>query len=397
MKSFFKGLLIIILVILALAGAALFWFSYRKFVNEKQAEKEEEAAYYKEIAGKETDWILSLMQDNGAVLLYESDKEGEGSINPYFACEAMIGVISDKEKEHVEAAGKYLKWHTEALLEEDGIISDYKIEDGEFISKGKSDSFDSYAAEYLLLLAKYIEADGDLNVIGDWEKAVTILSDRFEEVSKHGVTYTSSEYRAAYLMDNTEVWNAVTEFGRVLSEDEEFKDDEDMKKLSNKYLKLGNKIGDSIENKFWLSDDEFYTIALTKDGDIYGSPDLNEFYPDAIAQLYPAMMEVRPIGEREQDLYQKVCDHHSWEYDDIAETTFYWTEMSYAAVIHGDFERMDTYLDTYNDIVEESRKYPLHTASAGWIIRACNKRADIIMAEENTDLVNYIKWLKGEK
>lgn len=395
MKTGIKVILIFFILILLIIGTVMFCFSYGKFTKEKQVEKEAKAAYYKELADRETEWVLSLQLNNGALLLYQPEKD-EGYVNPYFACETMLGVISDKEPEHVEAAGRYLHWHTNALLNENGIISDYELTDKGLISKDESDSFDSYAAGYLLLLAEYIDSGGDLDAIGDWKEAVKVLWERFEDVTKNDVTYVNDNCKIAYLMDNSEVWIAFERFGDVIADRKDFKDDEELCELAENYLYNAGKIRDSIENKYWMEEQEVYTIALLKDGEMYGEPDPEVFYPDAIAQIYPAIMGVRKVEDREMNLYQKICDAHDWEHGNIEGASFNWTVMAYAALVHYDESRMDTYLDTYESIVKESRKYPFHTSNAGWIIRVCNKRADMIMAEENTGFTNYIKWLIGE-
>ena len=383
------------LSVLMLGGTFAGATSYNKFVEKKQAEKEEKIGYYREIAKRESDWILSLQQDNGAVLMYKPSKEESGHLNPYFACEAMLGVISDGDPAHVEAAGRYLKWHTKALIKEDGFISDYKMENGKLKSQQDGDSFDSYAAYYLLLFTEYVEKGGDLKAIGDYRKAIVLLASGFDEVLLHGVTYVRNNYRIAYLMDNTEVWEGLKRAGTLLTTDPQFAKEYRLLSAGEKFLDIADSVKNAIEERYWLKEEDVYTIGLKKSGEVFGTPDFNEFYPDAVAQLYPAIMHVRTVGGREKRLYEQVCRYHDWEHDNIEGATFHWTVMAYAAAVHADQERLDTYLEVYDTIVSESRSYPLHTATAGWIARACNLMADSIDNEKDTGFFKYIEWLIG--
>lgn len=367
--------------------------SYGQFLKETRAQTEARISRYRAVSDREIVWVLSLQRDDGAVLLYQPHDEEEGNLNPYFACEAMLGVLSDGKLEHINAAGRYLGWHTRALLAEDGRISDYKLENGAWVPEDDGDSFDAYAADYLLLLTRYLELGGDPEAAGDWKRAALLLADRFDEVTRYGVTFVNDGFRIAYLMDNSEVWLALKSFGTLLTQDARFRKDAQLSALGERFLNLSGSIKKAVEERFWMADAQAYTVGIKKDGEIFGAPDFSDFYPDAVAQLYPAIMGVREIGEREQRLYRQICDGHDWEHGGIEGTLQYWTVMAYAAVLHGDLSRLDTYLSTYDDIVKESRHYPLHAASAGWIIRACNKRIDDINAEVGTGLADYLEWM----
>ncbi len=377
------------LMVLTAAGN----FSYKSFLEEIEAQKLESCRRYQEASDIEAAWILSLQQEDGEVFLYEPDEGGDGYVNPYFACQAMLGVISDGKEEHIEAAGRYLGWHSASLISEGGLISDYEMDDGKLISMNDADSFDSYAAEYLLLLCEFLERSDNDDLAGDWKRAVSILSERFDEVMLDDVTYVNRKLRIAYLMDNAEVAEAAGRLGILLTTDKRFSGDKELKVLGEKYLEMADIISASIEDKYYLGEGEGYTIGIYHDGENEGAPDFSDFYPDAVAQLYPAITGVCSIGDREQALYNKVCAFHNWSGEKIKDTTFEWSVMSYAAAVFGDRVRLDNYLDIYEKNTRDDRSYPMHTANAGWVMRACNRAIEDINSEDNTSLKAYIKWL----
>ncbi len=313
-----------------------------------------------------------------------------------FACQSMLGLISDNEPEHIERAGRYLNWHTNALLNEDGYITNYSMKNGALVSDEKADSFDSYAAEYILLLSEYLGRGGDPEVIGDWKEAVQLLADRFDEVTRFDVTYVNRKFRVAYLMDNTEVWEAADSLGRLLTTKKEYRSDPEFNALGRRYLSISYALKHSIPEKFYLKEENYYTVGIDGEGNNTGSPDLDDFYPDAVAQLYPAVTGFLAVKSKERELYEKVCDYHDWEKDRIEDTTFEWSVMAYAAAVHKDEERLMAYIETYRSFTEKKRSYPMHTANAGWIMRACNRAIDDLRNKKDTGFMNYIKWIFEE-
>ncbi len=349
-----------------------------EYAKEKRAEAREGIQKCREVSREEAAWISDNILKEGAVLLYEKDKNGEGHVNPYFACQAMLGLVSDPEGTYLDKVCDYLNWHTKKLLEEEGIISDYDYKNGLLESKKEADSVDSYAAEYLLLLSKYNKAGGKLEDIKDYEIAMVKLAGVYEDLISNGITYTDNKLKRAYLMDNAECYEAVTAASDIAGKDK------------NRYLTIGANISTSVHKLFWDDSRKCYNTAIDKDKKVLIGADFNEFYPDCIAQVYPSICGMNEIGENERRLYDEICSHHSWENSHIKDTSFEWSVAAYAAVVFGDSKRFDSYLEYYRGLTAQSRKYPMHTANAGWIMRACNLRIEELSKELDKSDMDYI-------
>jgi len=377
-KKFFAYVTGGILMLLLPASVGL---SYRSYVEEMEKTRDEQKSFYREIIDEESSWISGLQLDNGAVLLYEPDNGSQGHINPYFACQAMLGLVSDPEGRYLDQVGKYLSWHTDRIIEGNGTVTDYDVENGELVSTGKADSFDSYAAEYILLLSEYLKRSGQVPDASQ-DTALRLLAGGFEEVLLNDVTYVNNKMRIAYFMDNNEVLEAV----QLLEDRPE-------------YEKVKAVLQTSVPERFYMADKGLYSVGIGNDGMLTGEPDLTDFYPDALAQLYPVVTGVvSPKGEREKRLYEQVCSLYRWEEGDDLSENFDWSVMCYVAACMSDIERTDKYLGLYREDVKKDRSYPMHTANAGWVMRCCSKRMEQIDEEyeSKTKFGTYINWLIGE-
>ncbi|MBQ4283908.1 MAG: hypothetical protein IJB96_08290, partial [Lachnospira sp.] len=204
-----------LLTALLVAMVCLFLVLDRKYREQNKANYADDMSYFLECMELEKEWISKQQSKEGAIYLYELEEKTEGSVVPYFACQAALGMLAgNPNKDELDIVGDYLNWHTGELIQSKGMISDYRVVSGELISKGTSDSIDSYVAMYLTLLATFVESEGELDGIEYAEAAVNVCAQRLEELNTKGLTKVAPGKEVYYLMDNVEVLQA---YGKILN------------------------------------------------------------------------------------------------------------------------------------------------------------------------------------
>ncbi len=335
----------------------------------QDAKRREQTAIYHSISAEEGEWIRQNQLENGAILLYRQSDAPEGTVNPYFACLAALGLLSDHNEENIKAVEKYLNWHTGELLKYNGIIKDYSLKDGVLTPTEKADSVDSYAAEYLLLLAEYAETAGEAKIesINGWYEAVGLLHEALLSVTDE-ITYANQDHDIAYLMDNCEVYEACLAIGKALPDDNA---------EGQWYISFADDLKEKAMERFWRAGEGSFSYGIFADASDTGAADFDIFYPDAIAQLYPVFTGMTDKTADMERLYNTVCSRFDWQ-QGKTDTTFEWSVMSDIALSFDDEEAAEEYLGHYRSLTEVSRGYPMHTANAGWVMRTCNRLSDKI-------------------
>ncbi|MGX8704538.1 MAG: hypothetical protein ACSW8H_08855, partial [bacterium] len=219
-----------------------------------------------------------------------------------------------------------------------------------------------------------------------WQEAVEKLMDILDSITLDGCVFTSDSFRAAYLMDNAEVYEGCRDISEFLSE----RSENGHAELAGRYSALADKIQAAVEEKFWDSESNAYHIGVSKSGSPIRFQSFEEFYPDAVAQLYPAICRMRTVGSRELELYQGLCAAHAWEKGELSGHTFEWSLLAYAAFVHGDTESLNQYLSYYEKKAAASRDYPMHTANAGWVMLAAGEQSEVLKAELREGFFTYL-------
>lgn len=352
--------------------------SYRR---DKKEMYEEKAAAIEQVMAREKEWIHANTGENGE--LYLNTTNGAKDVNPYFACQAAIGLLAGSPKEadfHVTAA--YLNWHSRQLIEHEGIVSNYYTENGELLPSGEYDSVDSYIALYLTLLHTYVKEGGSLDSLTDWQEAVAICAGELEELAADGLTQVSERNAVSYLMDNVEVWEACKGMAEFLTlEDSYIKDWEGAAELCAFFTEQEQQIAEAVRSRFWNENEKRYEVGLDGSGRVLKFQGWEEFYPSAVAQIYPLAVGIG--SEKDRVLYETLCETFSWEYLDIAGAAFEWPVVAYVGAVCGDEDRPEIYIMEYAEKYWQNRKYPLHTASSGWVLRACEQMLELY--EERAD------------
>lgn len=350
-----------------------------RYRRQKKEMYEKKSAVIEQAMAREKVWIHENAGEDGPIYLNSSN--GAKDVNPYFSCQAGMGLLAGKpSREDFHAVAAYLNWHSRQIIEYEGIVSNYYTENGQLIPTGDYDSVDSYIAVYLTLLHTYEQKGGGLGKLTDWQEAVAVCAGHLQELEINGLTRVSEEYAVIYLMDNAEVWEACRGMGELLdSEKPEITGWEEVRELSAFFKRLKQQIEAAIPAKLWNETEHRYEIGLDESGRVLNFQDWQEFYPSAVAQIYPAAVGM----EKKLALYGKLCETFEWEYLKIEDTTFEWPVLAYVGACLGDELRPEIYIEEFGKKFRENRKYPLHTASSGWVARACEQL--LVLYEERAD------------
>ncbi len=334
---------------------------YRKNMREKYGQLEQ---FTQQMLAGEKAWIRRNQGPSGEIYMNHTHEKAAGDVNPYFACQAARGLLAgEPSKEDLTAVARYLRWHTETLLREQGEITHYRLTQEGLISTGEKDSVDSYIAVYLTLMAEYEQKGGTLDEIPGVSDVFSLCARKLKDLTRDSLTQVSPTNGTCYLMDNAEVLEACRAAAQMLENREMPRAD---------YLELAGIIEAGIEKRLWQPGKRVYSIGRNENGTEIPISRWEEVYPDALAQLFPAICGGETsITDRDRFLYQSFCNAMHWETLDLGDTRFPWACISYGAVLHGDYERAWTYLVSFQARYGENREYPFHTAEAGWACRTC--------------------------
>ncbi len=353
----------------------------------------EQMALFETIFDRETAYLASMQLPNGALPMTYA-KNGELTMNPYFADFAALSLL-DNGEEYADVVKKYMDWHFSHLntAEEDfngldGTIYDYKItmKGGEIAEERIStpenadsyDTTDSYAATFLTVVYKYYCKTGNAEYLtANAEDLVRITNVMFATL-QNGLTYAKHNHRVKYLMDNCEVYEgfiAASEIFGVIADEGKG----EYAQMQSKCEEMISIVRDNINYKLWNFVGGYYLPGITAYVKIPTKIfSWNTYYPQATCQLFPIICGViDPSTDRAKNLYEKFCDTYHWEafeYPDV----FYWGANVQAAAVMNDLESVVEYMENYLPVTEK-HSWPLYnmdiarTAMAAKIMLERNK------------------------
>ena len=354
---------------------------------------QEQIELFTEIYEKETAFLASMQLPNGALPM-TYNKNGELTMNPYFADFAALALLDNAEK-YADNVKKYMDWHFDHLntADEDfngldGTIYDYIItmKDGKIIDERVStpenadsyDTTDSYAATFLTVVNKYFYRTGDSNYLVAHAEDLERITNVMFATLQNGLTYAKGNHRVKYLMDNCEVYEGAIAATRIFEEivlrgKTEYTD------MRDDCGELIFTIKENINSKLWNYIGGYYTPGITAYVRIPTKIfSWNTYYPQATSQLFPIICGViEPDTERAKKLYEKFCDTYHWEAFDYPDV-FYWGANVYAAAVMNDLESVTEYMENYLPLTEK-HSWPLYnmdiarTAMAAYIMLERNK------------------------
>ena len=374
-----KWIFLFLFLLVLAAGTALFVW------REKRQEWLQKAEEYRRLGQTEKEWILNQQTEDGLILYVQWDmekEEEEQTVVPYFSSIAAWSLLQGSvTEEQAQGAYRYLTWYLDHLntaeedpVNGDGTIYDYRVlRQGEQlteVSTGEYDSVDSYGALFLIGANQYTEKVGLRLLEERKEDIFRVLDALLRTLGENGLSYTKAEYPVQYLMDNAEVYAGLLAGQKLLEKTEP--EGERAEKVRQAITNMEY----AFEHLLWNEEKEVYEIGLMNDGTPLGSHPWESFYPDSAGQLFPACFGLLDTGEsRWQNLYERFCEEWDWErleHQQSRETTFYWCVTAYAAALEKDEERLLTFMETYQDVLEkEGRVYPLYTGDSGWVALAC--------------------------
>ncbi|MEX1378133.1 MAG: hypothetical protein AB1Z23_11760 [Eubacteriales bacterium] len=345
---------------------------------------------YKENTDLMYEWLIGTQLSNGALPVY-GEESGEASIVPYFSSIAVLAILEyADEQSSIETAREYFDWHFGRINMEQGddfaTIYDYTaaIKNREVTkenSKKSYDSADSYAALFLAALWKYAEKTGDDQYILDnSEKINSILDLQIVLIDDDGLSFVSRKNETKYLMDNCEVYFGLLAANKLLGEvflkqhnffsKEYWRILKQMSEIKNARKKMAQ----AIERLLWDEEKQFYDIGISSNGEKIKFKNYDDFYPDAIAQIFPIVFGIiNPDSPKAKNIYRRFSNAHKWE--DLAhykdkKTNFYWGIGAYCGAMMGDEDKVERYTDSFMELAMPDFGYPAYNADVAWTIMA---------------------------
>ncbi|TNJ61953.1 discoidin domain-containing protein [Paenibacillus hemerocallicola] len=345
------------------------------------------AVDYSRIVENESAYIAGLQQPSGAVLSSLTAKvkmsvggsictTGVGDdyykIEPYQSNLAVLGMLEHPSADNLAAAKKWIGWyigHTNAP-DYNGVTGTVyvhyaKVSDGTEVHCGKYDSSDSYAATFMSVLKKYAESGGDTSYLITHRTAIETIADAMTAtLTGDGLTWAKPDYKIKYLMDNSEVYDG---YGSIAwLEQNVFGDAAKSADYASKQTGVQN----GIETLLWQPAADKYKHYY------YTSPSVSTnwttFYADATSQLWPMMFGViSPASTRASDLYTTFNTYHPGWSSMKNTTSFPWSNLTLAAAMLDDRERVDNFMaSARSNFFENGHPYPWYNNQSGFAIRA---------------------------
>ncbi len=382
---------------------------------------DEKTALYELIDG-ELAWLAGFQLPDGALPMTPFDQGGpawgeedggertvRSKICPYFSEFAALALLL-RPAQYGENVRRYLDWHFAHLntAEEDynsvdGTIYDYeavRLPDGtieeSILTDPRTgtlsyDSTDSYAGLFLELLWKYAEKTGDGDYVRrHWTEIERIYGAMLSTLDRD-LTWAKPDYRVKYLMDNCEVCRGLRAMRQLvrrlfLPSAAEEQARERMLFLLRDTEEREAALLRRIERCLWKEEAAHYLVGLMDDdAPLPEHFDWNTFYPDALAQLFPVLMEVLPADSpRAVALYETFSRHFSggeaaWEElrgERLGEHNINGL-IPYTAARMGDFARLRRYFSRYRTLYAETgHPSPAYNADCAQVAMAA-----AIMAE----------------
>ncbi|MBO7319921.1 MAG: hypothetical protein J6V06_07895 [Clostridia bacterium] len=348
---------------------------------------------FTEIYETETAYLATMQLPNGALPMTYA-KNGELTVNPYFADFAALALL-DKAEEYADVVVGYMDWHFAHLntAQEDfngldGTIYDYKVtmKNGEIVSEKIStpenadsyDTTDSYAATFLTVVNKYFYKTGDSDYLVSHAEDLKRITNVMFATLQNGLTYAKGNHRVKYLMDNCEVYEGFIAASRIFEEivlcgKTEYTD------IRDQCGEVSFIVRDNINNKLWNYVGGYYLPGITAYVKIPTKIfSWNTYYPQATSQLFPIICGViEPDTQRAKNLYEKFCETYHWEAFDYPDA-FYWGANVQAAAIMNDLESVTEYMENYKPLTEK-HSWPLYNMDIARTAMAAK-----IMIDRNT-------------
>lgn len=239
------------------------------------------------------EWMVAQQRASGAVCMSGLLENG-CLIEPYFVNRGLLGLIynnisvaGSNQTQRGEILGmvqRWIEWYLDHLNQPDdcgvhGTVYDYKVVAGKEQSRGTYDSSDSYAATLLSLVAAFHDASGDVAAVRKWRDALElVLGAANATLRQNHLTNAKPNYPIAFTEDNVEVWAGLDDYARL----SQSVGDARQASLVNASAALSRL---AITEILWSKPSANWVV-----NEGAGTADWAKFYPDAQAQLWPALV-----------------------------------------------------------------------------------------------------------
>ena len=321
---------------------------------------------YQENFSATSQWVSQFSQSDGAILYVP------GQIEPYFANIGAIGMTKDSNRMPQVVA--WMKWYMNHLNWPDkwgiyGTMYNYTVSNGVETPTADCDSTDSYAATFLTLAWNAWQS-GDTNA----RSYIKTLSYQLDVIGgvliqtqqSDGLTWAKPDYQIKYLMDNSEGYRGLRDLASLYKN--AFGDSTKAAYYNAAATSMQNGVQAMWMNDKWAVYKNYY-------GDLIG-PNMDTWYPDASAQVFPVLMGVVPSSDsRAQQAYSTF--NTAWPgwptLSFNSQDAFPWCLVVDGAAAMGDKTRVTTYINAIQSrYVDPGFPWPFYNAEAGWFMRANN-------------------------
>ncbi|MEW6547016.1 MAG: hypothetical protein AB1446_08875 [Bacillota bacterium] len=248
------------------------------------------------LVSQQTEWLLACRTPGGTFAVAPASD----LIIPYFANQAAWSLLPEYPGE-VRA---HLDWYLSHLNRPDrwglvGTAYDYRIEGDREVPTGSYDSADAYAATFLTAVARYWQVTGDTRFVLDHRSELDLVAGVIVALQDaDGLAWARPGHWVKYLMDNAENYQGLSDYAWLLA-----------------------RLGDAESAAYWAARAEAVRQGVRqvmynpRRGEYYWAikmsgtrrlPNWRQWYPDAVAQLFPVLCGVEaPDSRISREIYRR--------------------------------------------------------------------------------------------
>ncbi|HEV2318309.1 MAG TPA: hypothetical protein VGV18_01060 [Verrucomicrobiae bacterium] len=353
-------------------------------------------------------WIADRQFQNSALPGYGAIAQTEGpaavgtdgqpyyDVSPYSADLAVLGLLKSRQPNAADVAAHWISWyfcHLNSRSAPDGVPYNHFyhpdggsettcVKPGDPFLCHYNDATDSAAATFFSVLWAAHQAGMSRALLNTPERKQQIekLAGLILKLQQSdGLCWAKSDYRVKYLEDNSEVYGGLCAL--VNLEREVFRDTTRVML----YQIAAEHVQNGILSDLYDPKSQLFYMAKFENND-RPAPNLNIWYPDTQAQLWPVLFGViAPNESRARAAAAAINEHWNsragadWA-SDPEHVNQGWVEAghAYAALLMGETNRVRTYLQAvkrYKFNSESGKpefKGPFGIDDAGWLLRILN-------------------------
>ena len=350
-------------------------------------------------------WIAARQYQAPALASYGAIRSAEGpaangpdgrpyyDVSPYSANLAVIGLLQTRTPEAMTVADRWIHWyfaHLNARSAPEGVPYNHFYRatgDGETTCVKPGDPFlchyndatDSAAATFFLVLWAAHAAGMPASTLDkpDRRQEVERLANVVLKLQQpDGLCWAKSNYRVKYLEDNSEVFGGLSALARL--DRDVFND----ARRAHTYRDAAERVRVGILSELYDSKAKLFRVAKFENNDC-PAPNLNTWYPDTQAQLWPVLFRVIDVSDPRESSAAAGIDGHwngriksNWA-EDPEHVNQGWVEAghAYGALLMGETNRVRIYRRAVKQYKFKPEGGTLHCAGpfsvddAGWLLR----------------------------